>query len=82
MGRRHLSARLAVRAGRVDAACVHCKGCSAAVVRRSLIPLHRDPAPFRGGQGMAVHAAMRPGMSVGFLLIFSLCHVGPYAASG
>jgi len=34
---------LAVPCGRVDAACVQCKGGSASVVRRSSIPLQQDP---------------------------------------
>src|SRR6267143_884442 len=73
-GQRHLSVRFAVRAGRVGTACVHCKGCPASVVRRSMIPLHRDPAPLRGGRGMTVHAVVRSGLPVGFVLIFLVCH--------
>src|SRR5258708_36104619 len=69
-GRRHLSVRFAVRAGRVGTACVHCKGCAASVVRRSMIPLHRDPAPLRGGRGMTVHAVLLSGLPDGFALIF------------
>src|SRR5882762_9421629 len=73
-GRRHLSVRFAVRAGCVGTACVHCKGYPASVVRRSMIPLDRDPAPLRGGRGMTVHAVVRSGLPVGFALIFSRCH--------
>src|ERR1700686_4751354 len=65
-GRRHLSVRLAVRAGRSDSACGPCDGGSASVDRRSLIPRHRDPAPLRGGRNMTVHAVERSGLPVGF----------------
>src|SRR5258708_5713391 len=82
MGRCHLSVPCAVRAGRDDGARVHCSGGSASVVRRSLTPLHRDPAPLRGGQSMtadpfaATHTArvVFSGMSVGFALIFRTFH--------
>src|SRR2546427_1151415 len=83
MGRRHLSVPCAVRAGRDDGACVHCSGDPASVVRRSLIPLHWDPAPLRGGRSMTVdpfavtrtaRAVVSSGMSVGLALIFLTCH--------
>src|SRR5258707_3991941 len=73
-GRRHLSVRLAVRAGRSGRACGPCDGGSASVDRRSLIPLHRDPAALRGGWNMTVRAAVRSGLPVGFALIFLVSH--------
>src|SRR5438445_1049144 len=88
MGRRHLSVPCAVRAGRDGGACVHCSGGSASVVRRSLILLHRDPAPLRGGRSMTVdpfavtptaRAVVSSGMSVGLALVFRECH---YRTSG
>src|SRR5260370_14198470 len=87
-GRCHLSVLYAVRAGRDDGACVHCSGGSASVVRRSLIPLHWDPAPLRGGQSMTVdpfaatrtaRAIIFSGMSVRFALVFRESH---YRSSG
>src|SRR5690242_2565218 len=43
-----------------------CNGCSARIVRYSLVPKPRDRVPLRGGRRMPVSTRLRPGVPVWF----------------
>src|SRR6267142_4754642 len=76
MGRRRMSVRIAGRARRSGDRGTR-NGGSARVVRRRMISMRSDPAPIRGGRSMTVGAILRPGMSVGPALAFSVSHGAP-----